>query len=94
MAKRHNDQYWMDLITRCRASGLTDHEWCRQNNISPSTFYYHIKVLREKACSLPASRVASVPARQDVVQVFVAPDKKIHLYLWVRKFLPEQLRYV
>lgn len=27
------------LIMECRASGLTDHEWCMQNGIRPGTFY-------------------------------------------------------
>ena len=27
------------LIMECRASGLTDHEWCMPNNNHPNTFY-------------------------------------------------------
>lgn len=75
MAKQHDDQYWMDLINRCRTSGLTDYEWCCQNNIPSSTFYYHVKMLRRKACSLPDPASADTSVKQDVVQVFMAPEE-------------------
>ena len=29
----------INLIMECRNSGMTDAEWCRQNDIAPSTFY-------------------------------------------------------
>ena len=38
------------LIMECRASGLTDHEWCLQNDIKPGTFYNWVKRLRQKGC--------------------------------------------
>ena len=27
------------LINECRKSGMTDADWCRENDITPSTFY-------------------------------------------------------
>ena len=27
---------WMDLVTECRQSGLTDAAWCNEHGISPS----------------------------------------------------------
>lgn len=33
------------LIMECRASGLTDHEWCMQNGTRPRTFYNLVKRL-------------------------------------------------
>ena len=27
------------LITECRQSGLTDHQWCVEHDIKPGTFY-------------------------------------------------------
>ena len=38
------------LIMECRASGLTDYEWCLQNDIKPGTFYNWVKRLRQKGC--------------------------------------------
>lgn len=36
------------LIMECRASGLTDHEWCLRNDINPGTFYNWVKRLCQK----------------------------------------------
>lgn len=30
---------WLELVTSCRQSGLTDAAWCHENGISPSCFY-------------------------------------------------------
>ncbi len=38
------------LIMECRASGLTDHEWCLQHDIKPGTFYNWVKRLRQTGC--------------------------------------------
>ena len=43
----------MNLITQCRSSGLTDRQWCIEDGIPVSTFYYHVRALRKKACEVP-----------------------------------------
>ena len=52
---RRTEEDWFQLIQECRTSGLSDKEWCRQNNITNnitiSNFYYHIRQLTKK--SLP-----------------------------------------
>lgn len=30
---------WMELVTECRQSGLTDAAWCNEHGIAPSCFY-------------------------------------------------------
>ena len=70
MSKQHNDEYWMKQINACRTSGLTDYQWCRQNGISPSTFYYHVKILREKTCAIPSPAKSESVNKQEVVQIF------------------------
>lgn len=50
-----SDQQWFELIQQCRTSGLSDRQWCLQNGVSLSTFYYHIKALRKKACEIPVT---------------------------------------
>ena len=42
---------WMELVTECRQSGLTDVAWCNEHGISPSCFYNAVTRLRKK--SLP-----------------------------------------
>ena len=64
------DRYWYDLIQKCRASGKSDYQWLKENNIKSSTFYYHVKKLRQKACQLPEStKRTSLPEVQEVVPV-------------------------
>lgn len=36
-----------DLVMQCRKSGLSDKQWCINNDIAPSTFYWWIKKLRQ-----------------------------------------------
>lgn len=65
------------LIMECRASGLTDYEWCLQHDIKPGTFYNWVKRLRQKCCpELPDATGRNVPHRQEVVKIELAsPDK-------------------
>lgn len=68
--QKKDDEYWMNVINTCRTSGLSDSQWCRNNGIKPSTFYYHVKCLREKACQIPISMGPGTPQKQEVVQIF------------------------
>ena len=80
-----SDKEWMNVIIECRRSGLSDAEWCRQNEIPTSTFYNAVNRLRKKACRIPdpaASRTGPVldltsPGPPDVVQVCVKPEKPL-----------------
>ncbi|MBQ7372476.1 MAG: IS66 family insertion sequence element accessory protein TnpB [Blautia sp.] len=64
-----SDEEWMDIFQECRTSGLTDKEWCEQHQIGRSTFYYHQRRLRKKACRIPAPLVPGVREKQEVVDV-------------------------
>jgi len=67
----------MRLIIECRQSGLSDYQWCRMNDIPPSTFYTWISRLRKIGMTIPES---SGPAKrpsvslQEVVKVNLLPD--------------------
>ena len=39
---------WMELVTECRQSGLTDAAWCNERGISSSCFYNAVSRLRKK----------------------------------------------
>ena len=58
---------WMELVTECRQSGLTDAAWCNEHGISPSCFYNAVTRLRKKACQIPDHK-------QDVVQIAIEPE--------------------
>ena len=66
-----SDRRWFDLIQQCRASGKPDHQWLQENNISASTFYYHIRQLRKKACAIPQSDRSGKSDTQEVVPLII-----------------------
>ena len=58
------------LITECRASGMTDYQWCVEHNIKPGTFYNWVKRLRQSGnVDIPAPARNKAPARQDIVEI-------------------------
>ena len=70
---------WMNLVTECRQSGLTDAAWCNEHGISPSCFYNAVTRLRKKACQIPesagkASTLDLTSHKQDVVQITIEPE--------------------
>lgn len=70
---------WMELVTECRQSGLTDAAWCETQGISPSCFYNAVSRLRKKACQIPdpigkASTLDLTSHKQDVVQIAIEPE--------------------
>lgn len=71
---------WFPIINECRTSGLSDHQWCKENGVSYSTFYYHVRRLQKEACELPAStRKCIVPMEQEVVQLnFTEIEKPVY----------------
>ena len=66
MSTTLNDSFWLERITQCRSSGLTDRQWCIENGIPVSTFYYHVRALRKKACEIPETADTS-RQKQEVV---------------------------
>lgn len=70
---------WMELITQCRQSGLSDSMWCEQQGIPASTFYNAVTRLRKMACAIPSpSKEAKLSmdftAKQEVVKIDILPE--------------------
>lgn len=59
-------QYWLDVIRQCRASGMTNQDWCEQNDVSLKSYYYWLAKIRKLALEdLPKKQYAStLPADQ------------------------------
>lgn len=74
---RYTEEEKMELITRCRQSGLSDYEWCRENNINSSTFYYWVKKLRIEACEPELPTVAKEVRKQEVVKIDIVPEQEL-----------------
>lgn len=79
-AKQRTDKEWMELITLCRQSGLSDSAWCINNGIPASSFYNAISRLRKKACDVPQKaesvQVMDLTASgQEVVPISIVPEQ-------------------
>lgn len=94
MPKHRNKQEWFQLITECRRSGLSDHEWCIRNNISKSAFYKAVRRLRAAACEIPERTVPfgtcdlTASVKQDVVPVQIVPEHDELDFSYGRESLP------
>ena len=66
------------LINECRQSGMTDADWCRENDIAVSTFYNWVSRCRKAAADqIPAPNYGhcEIPrSKQDVVPIDIVPD--------------------
>lgn len=52
-----NIQEWLEVIHRCRDSGLTNKQWCEENGISLKSYYYWLAKIRKLAIeNLPHKR--------------------------------------
>ena len=49
LRNRYRMKEWAEIVSQCRASGLSNREFCRRNGIPEKTFYYRLRKLREKA---------------------------------------------
>ena len=75
---------WMQLVTECRASGMTDLKWCEAQGISIFTFYNACARLKKKACEIPKKQknntfdLTDIPVKQDVVRVELVDEGPMH----------------
>lgn len=60
------------LIMECRKSGLSDYQWCLNNDINPGTFYNWVsRLCKSNSVDIPDKNPVSayVPADQEVVKI-------------------------
>ena len=66
------------LINECRQNGMTDADWCRENDIAVSTFYNWVSRCRKtEADQIPATNYghSEVPrSKQGVVPIDIVSD--------------------
>lgn len=62
---------WSERIRQCSESGLTVAEWCRQNNINPKAYYYHLRKIRNEICVKIPVPVMTVPEVSPVVKISI-----------------------
>ena len=75
-AKRVRREEQLKLIMECRASGLSDYQWCKTQGIHPGTFYNWVCKLRKAGVTVPdsESRHLGTSVQQEVVKVDLIPD--------------------
>lgn len=60
-----NIQKWLDIIHRCRDSGLSNRQWCEENGIELKSYYYWLSKIRKLAIeSIPRkpSALSTMPS--------------------------------
>ena len=66
------------LINECRKSGMTDADWCRENDIAVSTFYNWVSRCRKAAADqipVPNYGHFEIPhSKQDVIPIDIVSD--------------------
>ena len=55
---------WLMMYSEYQASGQTVRQWCANNNITPKTYYYRLRKLREDALKQEQHEI--VPVRDSV----------------------------
>lgn len=72
-----SDAEWAELIRECRSSGLSDFQWCIENQIPQTSFYRHLRKFHDTVIKeLPQAPKAELaaPAAQEIVPVRVVGD--------------------
>ena len=54
MSKKANSEYWQQVVLDQSSSGLTQHEWCEQNNVNIHNFRYWKRRLESEPKSIHA----------------------------------------
>ena len=62
---------WSEKVRRCRESGLTVAEWCRENGINLKTYYYHLRKIRKEICEQIPVPVMTVPEESHSVKISI-----------------------
>ena len=63
-------QYWIDVIRQCRASGMTNQDWCEQHNISLKSYYYWLAKIRKLA-------IEDLPRKNYGIHVAPGPEEPV-----------------
>ena len=63
---------WSALIQECKASGLSNREFCRQHGISEKSFYYWLGKLRHQAAEAAETHLIKLdptPTVEDMLHI-------------------------
>ena len=61
---------WSEQIKAQQESGLTVQEWCAENGLSPKTYYYRLRRLREQCMgSVPSIVPIAAPSSHSEIRI-------------------------
>lgn len=72
--QKRTPEEWDELIRKCKSSGLSDYEWCRQNGISSSSFYRHLDKLHDTT-ELADIKTEKTAIHQEVVPLVIQDEE-------------------
>ena len=75
-------QNWSDKELTRQESGLTVTEWCRQEKISTSTYYYRLRRIRESLCEqipVPVTEVTEKTETDHAAIRIVSGELKVEI---------------
>jgi transposase-like protein len=80
-SRRRSPGEQLRLVTECHQSGLTDFEWCQENNIKVSTFYGWVHRLKlsgkiDTPAVIPAV-IARQAEQQDIVKIAIEGERQL-----------------
>lgn len=63
-------QEWSAQIKAQQASGMTVRQWCTENGIKPATYYYRLRLLRERCIeNAPAIVPLAIPKDSSNIRI-------------------------
>jgi transposase-like protein len=75
LTRQQKLESWFEKIVACRQSGLSDKQWCIQNQISTGTFYYWVKQLKKcNNISIPEHNPIPTATEQQVVPLRILDE--------------------
>ncbi len=75
-------QNWAEAELARQESGLTVTQWCRQEKISPSAYYYRLRKIREKICEqipVPVTEITGNTETDQAAIRIVSGDLKVEM---------------
>ena len=75
-------QNWSDKEIARQESGLTVTQWCRQERISTSTYYYRLRKIRENLCKqipVPVTEIKEYTETDHAAIRIVSGDLKVEI---------------
>ena len=75
-------QNWSEIELERQASGLTVKQWCRRENMNPSTYYSHLRKIRENLCKqipVPVTEIKENTETEHAEIRIVSGDLKVEI---------------